>query len=31
VTPALPFWAAGAIGLAGVVVFTATVDEECAG
>jgi MFS family permease len=31
VTPALPFWAAGAIGLVGVVVFTATVEERYAG
>jgi MFS family permease len=31
VTPALPFWVAGAIGLVGVIVFTATVDERYAG
>ena len=31
VTPALPFWVAGAIGLVGVAVFTATVEEEDAG
>jgi MFS family permease len=30
VTPALPFWMAGAIGLIGVVVFAATVDERYA-
>lgn len=30
-TPALPFWVAGAIGLAGVLVFAATVDERHAG
>ncbi len=28
VTPALPFWIAGAIGLVGVLVFAATVDER---
>jgi len=31
VTPALPFWVAGAIGLVGVIVFTATVEERYAG
>ena len=31
VTPALPFWTAGAIGLVGVIVFTRTVDERHAG
>jgi MFS family permease len=31
VSPALPFWAAGTIGLAGVVVFAATVEERYAG
>jgi hypothetical protein len=31
ITPALPFWIAGAIGLTGVVVFAATVEEQCAG
>jgi len=31
VTPSLPFWVAGAIGLVGVIVFTATVDERYAG
>ncbi len=30
VTPALPFWMAGGIGLAGVVVFAATVEERYA-
>ena len=30
ITPALPFWTAGNIGLVGVVVFAATVDERCA-
>ena len=30
-TPALPFWTAGAIGLVGVIVFTRTVDERHAG
>lgn len=30
VTPALPFWMAGAIGLVGVVVFAATVEERYA-
>src|SRR5207244_9994918 len=30
-TPALPFWVAGAIGLVGVAVFTATVEERYAG
>jgi MFS family permease len=30
VAPALPFWMAGAIGLVGVVVFAATVDERYA-
>jgi MFS family permease len=30
VTPALPFWTAGLIGLAGVVVFTVTVEERYA-
>jgi MFS family permease len=29
-TPSLPFWVAGAIGVVGVVVFTATVEEEYA-
>jgi MFS family permease len=28
VSPALPFWVAGAVGLAGVAVFAATVDER---
>ena len=28
ITPALPFWTAGAIGLAGVIVFAATVEER---
>lgn len=31
ITPALPFWVAGAIGLVGVAVFVATVDERYAG
>jgi MFS family permease len=31
VTPTLPFWVAGAIGLVGVAVFTATVEERDAG
>ncbi|TMQ25378.1 MAG: MFS transporter [Candidatus Rokuibacteriota bacterium] len=31
VTPALPFWVAGAIGLVGVITFTVTVDERDAG
>jgi MFS family permease len=31
VTPALPFWAAGAIGLIGVAVFAVTVEERYAG
>jgi MFS family permease len=31
VTPALPFWVAGVIGLVGVAVFTATVEERYAG
>jgi hypothetical protein len=31
VSPALPFWIAAAIGLAGVLVFTTTVEERCAG
>jgi hypothetical protein len=31
ITPALPFWIAGAIGLTGVVVFAATVEERYAG
>lgn len=31
ITPALPFWMAGAIGLVGVVVFAATVKERYAG
>jgi MFS family permease len=31
VTPALPFWAAGLIGLVGVVVFAVTVEERDAG
>jgi MFS family permease len=31
VTPALPFWMAGLIGLAGVVVFAVTVDKRYAG
>jgi MFS family permease len=31
ITPALPFWVAGAIGLVGVVVFAVTVEEEHAG
>src|SRR5439155_14777686 len=31
VTPALPFWAAGAFGLGGVAVFTAAAGEGCAG
>jgi MFS family permease len=31
VTPALPFWVAGAIGLVGVAVFAATVEERYAG
>src|SRR5205809_247606 len=31
VTPALPVWVAGAIGLVGVIVFTATVEERYAG
>ena len=30
VTPALPFWMAGAIGVVGVVVFAATVEERYA-
>jgi MFS family permease len=30
-SPALPFWVAGVIGLAGVIVFAATVEEEHAG
>jgi hypothetical protein len=30
VTPALPFWMAGAVGVAGVVLFVATVDERYA-
>jgi MFS family permease len=30
VTPALPFWVAGAIGIVGVVVFAATVEERYA-
>ena len=31
VAPALPFWVAGAIGVAGVVVFAVTVEEQYAG
>ena len=31
VSPALPFWIAGAIGLVGVIVFTVTVEERYAG
>jgi len=31
VSPALPFWIAGAIGLAGVLVFVVTVEERHAG
>ncbi len=31
VTPAFPFWAAGAIGFVGVVVFALTVEEQYAG
>ncbi len=31
VTPVLPFWMAGAIGLVGVIVFAATVEERHAG
>lgn len=31
ITPALPFWIAGTIGLTGVVVFAATVEERYAG
>src|SRR3989442_1355029 len=31
IAPALPFWVAGGIGLVGVVVFAATVDERYAG
>lgn len=31
VSPALPFWTAGAIGLVGVLVFVATVEERYAG
>ncbi len=31
VTPALPFWMAGLIGLVGVVVFAVTVEERYAG
>jgi MFS family permease len=31
VSPTLPFWMAGAIGLVGVLVFTATVEEQYAG
>lgn len=31
ISPAMPFWVAGAIGLAGVLVFAATVDEGYAG
>jgi len=30
-SPALPFWLAGAIGLVGVLVFAATVEERYAG
>jgi hypothetical protein len=28
VAPALPFWLAGVVGVAGVVVFAATVEER---
>jgi hypothetical protein len=31
VTPALPFWLAGAFGAAGVIVFALTVEERHAG